>query len=79
MGEQDPNHIREADVDELATTRSGALPEEESAEDPDTQARTILEESEERVSDPATQTLDDDTVERRRVDDLVSDPETREG
>ncbi len=78
MGEQDPNHIREADVDELAATRSGALPED-SGEDPDTQARTILEESEERVSDPATQTLDDDTVERRRVDDLVSDPETREG
>lgn len=78
MSDHDPNPTSEADVDALATTRSGAVPEE-SAEDPETQAKTILEESEERVTDPATQTLDDDTVERRRSDDLVSDPETREG
>lgn len=78
MSDHDPNPTNEADVDALATTRSGAVPEE-SAEDPETQAKAILEESEERLTDPATQTLDDDTVERRRVDDLVSDPETREG
>lgn len=78
MGKEDPDNVDEADVEELATTRAGGLPEE-SADDPHAQAQTILEESEDRVHDPATETLDDDSVERRRVDDLVSDPETREG
>lgn len=64
--------------EEKVDSRSQGLPEERGLNEPDdakSQAKKILEESVERTEDPATRNLDDDTVERRKVDDLVPDPE----
>lgn len=43
-----------------------------------TQTERILKESQERTEDPATEDLDDDSVERRKSDDLTSDAEAEQ-
>ncbi|MEO7804112.1 MAG: hypothetical protein ABIS18_06930 [Actinomycetota bacterium] len=42
------------------------------------QTEQIMKESEERTEDPATEDLEDDSVERRKSDDLTSDAEAEQ-
>jgi hypothetical protein len=54
-------------TEEQVQSRADSLADEpgNSTEDPETQARTLLQESEERIEDPATRDPDDDSVIRR--------------
>ena len=59
---------------EQVDSRAGTLADEpgNAAPDPDAQARALLEESEERVEDPAARDPDDQGVIRRRSDEGVT-------
>jgi hypothetical protein len=59
---------------EQVDSRAGSLAAEPhgAAEDPQAQARALLEESEERVEDPAARDPDDPGVIRRRSDEGVA-------
>ena len=59
---------------EQVDSRAGSLAGEpgNTANDPQTQARALLEESEERVEDPAARDPDDQEVIRRRSDEGVT-------
>ena len=59
---------------EQVDSRAGSLAAEpgNATQDPDAQARALLEESEERVEDPATRDPDDQGVIRRRSDEGIS-------
>ena len=59
---------------EQVDSRSGSLAAEpgNAAQDPDAQARALLEESEERVEDPAARDPHDQGVIRRRSDEGVT-------
>jgi membrane-associated phospholipid phosphatase len=59
---------------EQVDRRAGSLAEEpgNGAQDPEAQARALLEESEERVEDPAARDPDDDGVIRRRSDEGIT-------
>jgi hypothetical protein len=58
---------------EQVDSRAGSLADEpgNAAQDPDAQARALLEESEERVEDPAARDPDDQAVIRRRSDEGI--------
>lgn len=74
MEELSPPTVEEADpADERVKTRANGLPEEEEvlAEAAENSAATVLAESDRRTEDPATRDLSLDTVERRKVEDLV--------
>lgn len=61
-------------TEEQVQSRSSSIPEETSHvsdEDAEASAKRVLEESAERTEDPATVDLDDDSVERRKADELV--------
>jgi hypothetical protein len=59
---------------EQVGSRAGSLADEPGnhAEDPGAQARALLEESEQRVEDPAVRDPDDQDVIRRRSDEGVN-------
>jgi hypothetical protein len=59
---------------EQVDSRAGSLAAEpgNATQDPDAQARALLEESEERVEEPATRDPDDQGVIRRRSDEGIS-------
>ena len=59
---------------EQVDSRAGSLAAEpgKPAQDPQAQARALLEESEERVEDPAARDPDDQGVIRRRSDEGVT-------
>lgn len=62
--------------EDKVSSRAEALPEETgqaAADEPQSQAAAILDESEKRTQDPATTDLTDDSVERRRSDELTPD------
>jgi len=73
-----PNAPEDAATDEKVDSRAAKIAKDDAKlapEDPHSQAKQMLEESEERVLDPKAGALDDDTVERRNVGDLTPDPE----
>ena len=80
MGEEsamsdDPT--REAPDEERVKSRARALEEENPApvDDPETQARAMLEYSDALQEDPATKDLDDGRVERRTSEDATPPPD----
>jgi hypothetical protein len=73
-GAQMPDHAEPSS--EQVESRAGSLAAEPgnsgAAQDPDAQARALLEESEERVEDPAARDPDDEGVIRRRSDEGIT-------
>ena len=74
-----PEHAAPEHADpspEQVESRAGSLAAEPgnsgATQAPDAQARALLEESEERVEDPAARDPDDDGVIRRRSDEGIS-------
>jgi hypothetical protein len=63
--------------EERVKSRARALEEEnaEPVDDPDTQARAMLEYSDALQDDPATKDLDDGRVERRTSEDATPPPD----
>ena len=59
---------------EQVESRAGSLAAEpgNGAQDPEAQAKALLEESEERVEDPAARDPDDQEVIRRRSDEGIT-------
>jgi membrane-associated phospholipid phosphatase len=78
-GAQMPDHAEPEHAEpssEQVDSRAGSLAAEPgnsgAAQDPDAQARALLEESEERVEDPAARDPDDEGVIRRRSDEGIT-------
>lgn len=71
-----PNAPQDAPSEDKVDSRAAKIAKDNakhSSDDPHSQAKQMLEESEERVMDPNAGGLDDDTVERRNVGDLTPD------
>ena len=71
---EEPADARPEPSPEQVDSRAGSLAAEPGnhVQDPEAQARALLEESEERVEDPAARDPDDQGVIRRRSDEGVS-------
>ena len=68
---------REAPDEERVKSRASALKEENAApvDDPEAQARAMLEYSDALQDDPATEDLEDGRVERRTSEDATPPPD----
>jgi hypothetical protein len=72
------NAKNEQPAEERVKSRAASLEEEETeldVDDPETQARAMLEYSDELQNDPGAGGLEDDTVERRTSEDATPPPE----
>ena len=68
-----PEHVREEErAQELLAAGEGLAPVAEDPQAARLAARRILEESEERVADPAARDLEDDSVIRRSSEETAS-------
>ena len=69
-----PGPLRPEPSPEQVESRAGSLAAEpgNGTQDPSAQARALLEESEERVEDPAARDPDDQGVIRRRSDEGIT-------